>query len=300
MDRLDALAAFVAIADLGGFAAAARHLRVSPQAVTRAVASLEARLGVQMFRRTTRSVRLTDAGADFLPRARQLLLDLRDAEQAVMGGGAEPHGMLSVTAPVVFGRLHVLPVVAELQERHARLDVRLLLLDRNVQLVEEGIDVAVRIGDLPDSALRAVKVGEVQRVLVAAPAYLDRHGEPGAPAELKDHATIAFTGLGSGGGTEWRFGSGSTRIIHVRPRLVLNDAAAAIAAAEAGLGIARVLSYQVRDAVADGRLCTLLDGARLPPVPVSLLFFANRGASPNVRAFVDLANERLRAALRQA
>ncbi|HYD98491.1 MAG TPA: LysR family transcriptional regulator [Alphaproteobacteria bacterium] len=292
MDRLDAIAAFVTIADRGSFAAAAREHRVSPQAVTRAIAGLEARLGVQLLRRTTRSVRLTEEGALFLARARQVLADLQDAELMVMGARAEPRGTLVVTAPALFGRLHVVPVAAELLRRHPRLTVRLLLLDRVVQLVEEGVDVAVRIGDLGDSAHHAVRLGEVRRILVASPAYLDAQGEPQTVSDLRRHQIVAFTG--ASGSDDWRFGPEEKQAVHVRPRLVVNGADAAIAAAEAGLGITRVLSYQAGGRIAEGRLRTVLDAAAPPALPVSLLFQANRGASPKVRAFIELARDQLR------
>lgn len=287
MDRLAALAAFVTIANKGSFAAAARKHRVSPQAITRAIAGLEEHLGVRLFQRTTRSVRLTEDGAQFVVRCRQVLADLRDAELSVMGARSEAQGTLVVTAPVVFGRLHVVPIIASLLKRHPRLAVRLLLIDRFVQLVEEGVDVAVRIGELADSALRAVRVGEVRRVLVASSDYLKANGTPAVPADLRRHAVIAFTSISAS--DEWRFGADERTAVGVRPRLIVNSADAAIAAAEAGLGITRVLSYQVSASVAQRRLRTVLDGAAPSPMPISLLFQADRAASPNVRSFVDEA-----------
>ncbi len=289
MDKFEALEAFAAIADHGGFAAAARHLRVSPQAVTRAIAGLEHQLGVPLLQRTTRSVRLTDEGAAFLARSRQVLADLREAEQAAMGVSSEPRGALVVTAPVAFGRIHVVPIVTALLGRHRRLTVRLLLLDRLVQLVEEGIDVAVRIGDLTDSALRAVRLGEVRQRLVASPAYLDSHGVPATPAELARHRLILFTELSSS--DAWRFGAQGRQAVHVRPVLTVNTADAAVAAAEAGLGIALVMSYQASAAIAAGRLSAILDSQAPPPTAVSLLFQASRRDAPNVRAFIELAKE---------
>jgi len=293
MDRLDCLSAFVAVADQGGFAAAARHLRISPPAVTRAIAALEARLGVVLFQRTTRSVRLTEDGAAFLARCRQALSDLRDAEVAAMGARSEPRGTLAVTAPVLFGRMHVVPVVAELLRRHPQLSVRLVLLDRMVQLVDEGIDVAVRIGDLPDSALSGVRIGEVHRVLVASPAYLEANGTPGTVRDLGGHAMIAFTGISAS--DTWQVAA-EGGVAHVRPRLVVNDADAAISAAVAGLGVTWVLSYQVSADLAAGRLRTVLDQGIQAAMPISLLFQSARRGSPNVRAFVDLARTRLQAA----
>ncbi len=291
MDRLESLAAFVAVAEQGGFAAAARKLRVSPPAVTRAIAGLEQRLGVALLKRTTRSVRITDDGALFLARCRQVLADLRDAEHAVMGGRSEPRGMLVVTAPVVFGRMFVVPIVSAWLRQHAQASARLLLADRNIQLVEEGIDVAVRIGELADSALRATRVGEVRRVVVASPAYLGSRGAPASADELRNHTIVSFTGIS--GSDDWRFGDGRTSV-HVRPRLILNTADAAIAAAKEGLGITRVLSYQVRNELAAGLLRTILEADTPRPLPVNLLFQANRAASPILRSFIDRAKDYFR------
>ena len=294
MDRLESLAAFVTVADRGGFAAAARQLRVSPPAVTRAIAGLEARLGAQLFQRTTRSVRLTDEGAVFLDRCRQLLADLKDAEHEVMGAVAEPQGLLKITAPVVFGRIHITPILAGLLAAHPRLSAQLLLIDRPIHLAEEGIDVAVRIGELPDSALRAIKVGEVRRVLVASPAFLDAHGTPASVADLRKYDTVAFTGVSPR--NEWLFGQHGRQVVRVSPRLVVNTADAALDAAVRGVGIARVLSYQAAAEVAAGRLLTILDDASPAPVPVHLLFQAGRRASPGVRAFLDGATAYFRQA----
>lgn len=293
MDRLESLAVFAAVADLGGFAAAARTLRKSPTAVTRAVAALEERLGVQLLHRTTRSVRLTGEGALFLPRAKRVLADLEEAEHVLMGARSEPQGKLVITAPVVFGRTHAVPIVTDLLARHPRLTVQLLLLDRLVQLVEEGVDVAIRIGELADSALHAVRLGEVRRVLVASAAYLEANGTPASVADLKRHSIVGFTGANPS--DEWRFGlDGKSAAVHVRPRLVLNSADAGIVATVRGLGIGRFLSYQVGEEIASGRLHTVLDEAEPAPVPVHLLFQASRSASPNLRAFVEATKASLR------
>ena len=293
MDRLDCLSAFVAVADQGGFATAARHLRVSPPAVTRAVVALEGRLGVMLFHRTTRSVRLTENGASFLPRCRQALSDLRDAEEAAMGARAEPRGTLAVTAPVMFGRMHVAPVVAELLHRHSALSVRLALSDRMVNFVDEGFDVALRIGIPADSALSGIRVGEVCRVLVASPDYLDAHGTPATARDLGRHAVIAFTGVSAS--DTWQVAA-TDGVAHVRPRLVVNDADAAIGAAVAGLGITRVLSYQVSAELASGRLRAVLDQDTYAAMPVTLLFQSHRGTAPNVRTFIELTKTRLQGA----
>ncbi len=292
MDKFQALEVFAAIVDHSGFAAAARHLRISPQAATRAIAGLEEHLGVPLLQRTTRSVRLTDEGAAFLARSRQVLADLRDAEHAAVGSRSEPHGLLAVTAPVVFGRIHVVPIITALLRRHTQLTVRLVLVDRVVQMVEEGLDVAVRIGNLADSALRGVGVGEVKQLLVASPAYLDSQGVPASSAELAQHRLILLTELTAS--DEWRFGADGRQAVQVRPVLTVNSADAAIAAAEAGLGIARVMSYQASAAIAAGRLRTVLDPEAPPAAAVTVLFHASHRDSPNVRAFVELAKDYFR------
>lgn len=292
MDRFDSLAAFVAVADCTGFAAAARALDMSPPAVTRAVAALEQHLGVTLFHRSTRAVSLTDEGAAFLDRARRILADLREAEHVVMGGRSVPRGQLYVTAPVMFGTLHVLPVIGALLEKHEGLSARMMLLDRNVRIVEEGIDVAVRIGRLEDSSLRAVGIGAVQQSIVASPAYLAEHGVPTVPADLAGHRCIVVDGVRVG--TQWTFGpKGETRV-QVVPRLTVNSIDAAITAAEAGLGLAHVLSYQSADAIAAGRLVRLLADHAPPPRPVSLLYDAGRAAMPAVRLFIEAMRERAR------
>jgi DNA-binding transcriptional LysR family regulator len=292
LDKLEALQIFSAIAESGGFAAAARRLRTPPQSATRAIAGLESELGVQLLQRTTRSVRLTEQGAAYLASCRRTLAELRAAEDLIKGTLTEPQGTLVITAPVVFGRIHVVPIVTALLRRNPRLAVRLALIDRSIDLVEEGIDVAVRIGDLADSTLRAIEVGTVRYVLVASPAYLSARGMPASPKDLHRHELILFTGASAN--DEWRIGSGGQRGMRIRPRMSVNSADAAISAAEAGFGITRVLSYQVTAAVAAGRLQRVLDDAGPPPVPVTLLFQAGRSASANVRSFIDRAKEYFR------
>ena len=287
MGRLEMLRTFVAVADHMSFAEAARRLRMSPTAASRAVAALEQSLGTALLSRTTRSVRLTDEGATYLERCRAALGDLDDAALALRGDGATPGGRLVITAPIAFGRLHILPIVIGLLGAHPKLDVELTLIDRVVRLVDEGIDVAVRIGDLSDSSLHALKVAEVRRVLVASPGYLAAHGAPKNVPALHGHALISFTELDRA--HEWRFGPAGKPAIRIDPRLTLNTADAAIAAAVDGAGIARVLSYQAIDAIAAGRLMTLLDGFAPPTVPVHLVYQANRRASVNVRSFIDSA-----------
>lgn len=290
MDRLEAFGMFVGVADHGGFAAAARVLNVSPPAVTRGIAALEAHLGVVLFHRSTRAVSLTDEGLRLLERVRPLLAELADAERQARGTRTEPSGQLYVTAPVAFGRLHVLPVVADLLDRHSGLDIRMMLIDRNVRIVEEGIDVAVRIGELTDSSLKAIRIGAVRQMIVASPGYLARHGEPDAPDELSAHDTIATTG--PRGADQWRFGERERTRVTIRPRLLLNTVDSTIAAAEAGIGIANLLSYQVEEGLTAGRLVEILRPERPRRIPIHLLFEASRAASPATRAFIDAMSSR--------
>ncbi|WP_234945182.1 LysR family transcriptional regulator [Anaeromyxobacter sp. Fw109-5] len=298
VDRLHEMEVFVAVADAGSFAKAGARLRISPPAVTRAVASLERRLGVRLFNRTTRSLRLTEAGLRFLESAKPLLGDLEEAEREAAGDSAAPSGHLTVTTSVTFGRSAMAPVVTEFLRNHPRVTASLMLVDRVVNLVEEGIDVAVRIGQLPDSSLVARRIGEVQRVLVASPEYLAKHGAPASPAELKRHSVIAFTGLMPN--REWRFvdGAESSRIA-VQPRFEVNDAFAALEAAEAGDGITISPSFIVAERIAAGRLAPVLAAYTAPPVSVQLVHPQSRLVAPKVRAFVEFAGPRLKDVLRR-
>ena len=292
MDRLDAMRAFAAVADRGSFAEAARRLRLSPAAVTRAVALLEDQLGLMLLNRTTRSVKLTERGTLYLEACRQILSDIEEADRRVRGEDAAPHGPMAIAAPIMFGRLHVLPIVVRMLREHRDLSVRLTLSDRLVHLVEEGIDVAVRIGQLADSASIAFKVGEVRRVLVASPDYLAARGTPATPGELAGHDLIAFEGVEAT--NDWRFGDADRTSVRIEPRLAVNTADAAIAAAEAELGITRTLSYQVHAALAAGRLRLLLESFGPPAVPVNVVYASQRLGSANIAVFVKSAREYLR------
>lgn len=293
MDRLRQLEVFVAVADSGSFAGAAARLRISPPAATRAVAALEDRLGTRLLTRTTRRLSLTDAGVRFLDSARRILADLHAAEKDALGEAAEPVGHLSVTAPVTFGRMALVPAMGAFLAAHARLTASVLLVDRIVNLAEEGIDAAVRIGALPDSSLVARRIGMVRRVLVASPAYLAARGVPQTPADLKRHAIVAFSGLAAN--SEWRFAGrdGAARRVAVAPRLTVNDAVAAVAAAEAGEGIAAALSYQVAEPLARGALVPVLEDHATPALPVQIVHPQARLVAPKVRAFVDAMAPRL-------
>lgn len=290
MDRLDELAVLVAVVDHGSLTAAARRLRRSPPAITRALATLEDRVGIRLIERTTRRVSPTDAGLALAQESRALL----DGYDAAIGGASPTpvRGLLRVTAPVLFGRRHVAPVVTAFLDLFPEVQAELILHDRNLDLIEEGIDVAVRIGHLSDSSLLAKRVGEVRRIAVASPTYLARRGVPTRPAELAAHDTIF--GTSTQGALEWRFGSKS-RVVAVRvtPRLLVNEVEAQLVAARAGRGIARVLSYQVVDDLATGALVRVLREYEPPPLAVQLVAASRAHMPPKARAFLDHATDRL-------
>lgn len=288
MDRFDAITAFVAVADHRGFASAARALKLSPSAVTRLVAGLEERLGVRLLHRTTRAVRLTDPGARFLDRARRLLADLDEAERIAESERAVPSGRLNVTAPVMFGRLHVTPLIMRYLELNPGVDVRLHFADRIVSLVEEGIDVAVRIGALTDSSDIARRVGQTRRVVAAAPGYLQQHPAPTSPEAVSSHSIVDFGADGPTG--RWRFWrAGAAVDVAVTPRISVNDAAAAVWAAAQGKGLVMAFGYQVAAEVEAGALCIVLADFEPPPVPIRIVYPSSRLLSVKVRALVDLA-----------
>lgn len=287
MDRIDAMRGFLAVADRGGFAGAARDLRWSPASVTRAVARLERELGVSLFHRTTRVVRLTERGTIFADRCREILAALAEAHSVTRGEDAAPAGLLRVTAPALFGRLHVMPIVEALTRAHPTLVLRLGLLDRVVNLIEEGFDIGIRIGVLPESALVARKLAEVRRVIVASPGYLARAGTPRTPADLAAHRIVSFEGVGST--DEWQFGSGRDAIVRTTPHMSINCAEAALGAIARGQGIGRLFSYQLGDRIAAGRLVRLLPDHEPPAVPVSLVYAPGARNTTNVRAFVEEA-----------
>jgi DNA-binding transcriptional LysR family regulator len=295
MDRIDEMAVFAEVAERESFSAAARRLNRSAAAVTRAVGALEARLGVRLLNRTTRAVSLTEAGQRFLDGARRVLADLGEIEQAAAGQGRAPRGELAITAPIVFGRLHVLPVVTAFLAKYPDVTARLVLLDRPVDLVEEGLDVAIRIGALADSSAVASRLGELHYLLVAAPAYLRKRGAPRRPEDLADHDVIAFTFTSAAHPHRWVLpGAGGDVTVRVAPRLTVTTAEAAIDAARAGLGIVRVLSYQAASALADKSLVLALDQPASPDLPVNIVYPGGRHPAPKLRAFVDFAAPRLR------
>ena len=290
MDRIDAMQAFVTVADLQGFAPAARKLRLSPSAGTRLIAALEDRLGARLLQRTTRSVALTDAGTRYLERARRILADVEEAELAAEGERTRPAGRLVVSAPVGFGRLHVSPVMATYLQRYGEVSAELRLEDRVVNLVEDGVDLAVRIGILADSSLVARHVGEMRRIVVASPAYLVRHGEPKTPTEIAGHRTIQFGASAVTG--EWRFtDAGRDFRLNIAPRFSSNGADAAIHYAEQGGGLTRVLAYQAADGLKRGTLKVVLEKFEQPPLPIHIVYPTSRLLSAKVRAFIDLVTE---------
>jgi DNA-binding transcriptional LysR family regulator len=293
MDRLQAMTTFVAVVDSGGFASAARKLNMSPPVVTRAVAELEERLGLRLLTRTTRVVRVTDAGARFAEDCRRILADIDEAETVATGTHAAPRGTLTLTAPVLFGHLYVTPILVRYLQKYPEVDAQCLFLDRVVNVVEEGIDVAVRIGELPDSSLQAVRVGRVRRVLVAAPAYLKAHGGPQRPEDLARHAIVSASGVTPV--SEWRFSDGGKPLLQrLQPRMRTTTNDSAIAAAVAGLGITRLLSYQVAAHVRSGALQLVLEEFEGAPLPVHVVHHEGRRATQKVRAFIDLTVDMLR------
>lgn len=286
MDRLDAMNVFVAVADLRGFAQAARRLKLSPSVVTRTIAALEDRLGTRLMQRTTRSVALTDAGARYLERARRILADVAEADDAARAERTVPTGRLVVAAPNVFGRLHVGPLMSSFLAQYPAVSGELTLSDRNAHLVEDGIDAAIRIGVLEDSSLVARSVGATRRVVVGSPKYLAKRKKPSSPQELAHHDLIQFTVLHPT--PEWRFDRGGhEHRITFAPRLVTNSADAAIGHALQGGGLTMALGYQVLELVRAKKLRVVLADFEPAPRPIHVVYPSTRLLSAKVRALVD-------------
>jgi DNA-binding transcriptional LysR family regulator len=297
MDKLSAMATFVQIADRGSLTAAADALDTSLSSVVRTLAALEESLGVRLLNRTTRRIALTEEGRHYLERCRRILTEVDDAEQALGSAERDPGGVLKVTAPVLFGQLHVAPAIAGFLARHRKMQVELMLLDRVVSLVEEGIDVAVRIGPLADSSMVAVPVGQIRRVVVASPALLKAAGTPKRPEDLSQLPCVRFTALMPG--STWHFvEDGRPLSVQVGGPFACNQAAACVDACVAGLGFGLFISYQVRRQVDAKQLKEVLTAFEPPPLPVSLVYPHARLLSPRVRAFVDFAAAQLRLGLR--
>ena len=296
MDRLEAMTVFIAAVDEGSLSAAGRRLDMPLATVSRKLSDLEAHLGTRLLNRSTRQLTLTDAGRDYLTASREILERIDEAERSAAGAYANAKGELVVAAPLMFGRLHVVPLITEYIEQYPHVDVRLLLSDRNANLFEEHIDAALRIGPLPDSSLIATRLGTITRVVCASPAYLDRFGTPESPADLRQHRCVTFQGLMNS--TAWSFpgAQGAVRI-PVRSRLMVNTADGAVAAAIAGAGITRVLSYQVAEALRSGALVRVLAEHEPPGVPASLVYPSQGKLPMKTRAFVDMVVPRLRAVL---
>ena len=302
MDRLAAIRVFVAVADAGSLSAAGQRLGMPLTTVSRHLKALEEAVSVRLLTRTTRRLALTEPGRAYLDTCRRVLDELGTAERHLAGEKAEPHGQLALTAPILFGRLHVRPVVSAYLEAYPQMSVRMVLVNRVVNLVEEGLDLSIRIGRLPDSSMRATTLGSVRQICCASPRYLKCAGVPPEPKDLLDHQCITFTSFSQP--DRWVFPGGEAQgrrmaqNVAVEPRLVVNTAEAAIDAAKDGLGIVRVLSYQAQAALKDGSLRRVLEAFEPEPIPVSLVHREDRLPQAKVQTFSELAVPRLRKALK--
>lgn len=294
MDRFTEMQIFQAVAESEGFAAGARKLNISAPVATRAVADLEKRLGVKLLNRTTRHVRVTEAGQRYLDDVKRILTSVFEADEAAIGTNAEPRGQLVVTAPVLFGRMFIMPSIVDYLQQYPAVEVTALFVDYLLNMLEEGVDVAVRIGELNNSTYKAAKVGEVRRVVCASPDYLARLGTPNVPEELICHQIILASNLGAK--VDWRFASAEQQEITVRvkPRLTVTSNDAAIEAAVSGLGLTRLLSYQIAPELASGQLRIVLAEFENAPIPVHILHREGRLTTAKIRNFIDLLTERLR------
>ncbi len=292
MDRLQSLEVFIAVAEAESFAEGARRMGLSAPSATRGVNALEDRLGARLFTRTTRRVRLTDVGRTYLEDARAIVAQLQAADEAASGAAANPVGELRITCPNEFGRIYITPILAEFLDTYPDVTADVVMVDRVVNMVEEGFDIALRIGPLPSSGLIAVRVGSVRLMVCGAPAYFERHGRPETPADLANHRIIATAPASRS--TEWRFGADRSQTVRVQPRLALSSIAAAREVAESGWGLTRVLSYQIGPELEDGRLQGVLEEFEPDPLPIHLVHVENRRAPAKIRSFIDFAKPRLR------
>lgn len=293
MSRFHAMQVFVKVAETSGFAEAARQLNMSPPAVTRAVASLEDQIGARLFTRTTRTVKLTEAGVRYFDDCRRILADVAEAEAAAGGSYATPTGVLTVTASALFGQDYIAPILTEYLDQNPEVNVRGLFVDRITNMVDEGIDVGIRIGALADSSFSAIRVGAVRRVVCGAPSYFEKHGVPKHPSELAKHQIIVSSE--SWASLDWRFGGIEKTMVRIAPRISFNSYGALVKATMQGWGLSRPLSYQIGQALVDGDLQTILAEYEDEPLPIHVVHPEGRRASAKVRAFVDLAVDRLRA-----
>jgi DNA-binding transcriptional LysR family regulator len=295
VDRIDAMKVFVTTLDEGSLAGAGRKLGRSAAAVSRAIAFLEARVGAELLHRTTRSIKMSEAGEQYAVACRRVLTELEDAEIRAAGDRSSPRGNLTLTAPEIPGEAILRPILEAFMDAHPAVSARLYLLDRPMKLIDEGIDVALRIADLPDSTLVAIRIGEVRRVVVAAPSYLAQHPRIEKPGDLVKHRIIAYTHSGVG---SWSFrplpGSSVPRTVCFTPRLVINNVRGVVASAVEGRGVARVFSCQVAEQVREGQLDIIVTGDEEPPLPVHVILPNGRLSLRKVRAFVDFAIPRLR------
>ena len=296
MDRFESMSAFVAVVEAGGFSAAARHLRIPLATVRRRVSELEGRLRVQLLIRTTRSVTLTETGQRYFETARRMLEELEEAERLVAGEYTAPRGKLSVAAPVGLGRIYLAPIITEFLRAYPEVDVALQLGDEVINLADEGVDIALRVSDLPDSSLKAIHLGEIRRVVCASAAYLKGASPVSSPDDLRRHACITFTSLESA--HEWCFKVGkSVKRIPVRSRMSASAADAAADAAAAGLGITRLLCYQALPAIRAKKLKLLLRDFEPSPTPVSFVYRTGRSMPQKLRAFIDFVTPRMKSRL---
>jgi DNA-binding transcriptional LysR family regulator len=296
MDRFDSMSLLLAAVDAGSLSAAARKLGTPLATVSRKISDLERHLKTQLLTRSNRQLALTDAGRNYLTACRRILEELDEAERAAAGEYSTPKGHLTLSAPIVFGRLHVLPVVTAFLKAYPEIDVRLALADRMINLVEDHVDAALRIGSLADSSMTAIKVGEIRRVSCGSPAYFKRRGKPQRPADLADHDCVTFEGQNSP--HAWTFGVGKAQqSVTIHSRLAVNTAEAAVDAAVAGLGVTRVFSYQVAAALKAGTMALVLEEFEPAPFPVSLVHAGERLLPIKLRAFLDFAAPRLRKVL---
>lgn len=295
MDRLEAMTIVLRVVDKGSFSAASRDLGMPLATVSRKVNELETHLGAKLLARTTRKVAVTDAGATYIASARRILVEIDETERVVVGEFQAPRGELILTAPIFFGRLHILPIVTEFLAAYPEINIRLLLSDRNLHLIEDHVDVAIRIGPLPDSSTIATRVGSMRTVVCASPKLLARQGVPKSPEDLAGLPCVNFEFLSAT--SAWPFRSKSAKGVieaPIRPRLSVTTAEAAVWAASQGVGATRVLHYQCADAVHQGSLRIILADFEVEPLPVHLLH-AGRGALPSkIRVFLDFAVGRLR------
>lgn len=296
MDRLGAMSVFVAVVTAGSLSAASRELRMPLPTVSRKVAELEAHLAAKLLVRGTRKLTLTESGEAYLASCRRILEAVAEAERGAAGEYNTPQGELVVTAPVAFGRLHLIPVAAQFLAAHDNVDLRLVLSDRSLNLVDDHLDLALRVGELPDSSLVAARIGKVRSVVCASPDYLQRRGIPQSPESLPEHDCVTFSALGSG--DVWRFSGGAE--VRVRSRMMVSTAEAALDATLCGVGLTRLLSYQVADSVRAKKLVVVLRKFEPAPVPVSLIYVRERRLSGKLRAFLDFATPLLRERVERA